>query len=73
MILGFRANINNDTHRVFLTRLKNLGAQFKSAQSKENKEEYSFIFLHENEYSKAVKLASKMSELWPDIPLTQTK
>ncbi len=72
MILGFRANINNDSHRIFLTRLQNSGVNFKGIPSSEsiNEEQntYSFIFDNEIDFRQAQKIKRSMIDQYADIP-----
>ena len=69
MILGFRANINQDSHRIFINRLVDYGVLFKGMPSKENSEEYTFLFDSEGDFIKAQKVKRSMSEKYEDVPL----
>ena len=73
MILGFRANINNDSHRIFITRLINFGVNFKGIPSCESncddRDSYSFIFDSENDFINAKKVKRSMIDQYKDIPL----
>lgn len=69
MILGFRANINEDSHRVFLTRLKNQGINFKGIPSYNEKDHYSFLFDSEQDFRLAQKVKRSMLERYPNIPM----
>lgn len=72
MILGFRANIDKDSHRVFLTRLQNHGVNFKgiptSDSSDEERSTYSFIFDTENDFRQAQTIKRSMTPRYSDIP-----
>lgn len=69
MILGFRASINNDTHRLFITRLVNLGVKFCGIKSQTDGDFYSFIYDSEDDFRLAQKLKRVMVKTHPDIPV----
>jgi hypothetical protein len=69
MIKGFRANINQDSHRIFLSRLINHGVVFKGIQSKGSGEEYSFIFDTDDDFKKAQQIKRVMIEQYEDVPM----
>lgn len=69
MILGFRANINQDSHRIFLTRITNAGAAFRGIPSLESNEVYSFIFDTEEDFRIAQRVKRSMSERYEDVPM----
>lgn len=72
MILGFRANIDKDSHRIFLTRLQNYGVNFKgipTTDSSEDRNVYSFIFDTEIDFRQAQKIKRNMVHRYNDIPV----
>lgn len=69
MILGFRANINEDSHRIFLTRLKDNGVNFKGAPSETDRNYYCFLFDSEQDFRLAQVVKKSMVEKYPNIPM----
>lgn len=69
MILGLRGNINNDTHRIFLTRLVNNGTRVSGIKSLINHEEYSFVFASTEDFNFGRKLADSMRKRYTDVPV----
>lgn len=72
MILGFRANINQDSHRIFINRLVDFGVSFKGILSTNSNEEYSFIFNDVEDFHKALKIKKSMVEKYDDIPMNKS-
>ncbi len=68
MILGFRANINEDSHRIFITRLQSNSVKFYGKKSLDN-ENYSFIFNSVEDFKQAEKIKNAMLERYPNVPM----
>jgi len=73
MILGFIGDINNDTHRVLLTRLANQKINFRSTKSTQSPSQYTILFETESDYKNAQKVAKVMAATFIEkIPLFDT-
>jgi hypothetical protein len=73
MILGFRANINNDSHRIFLIRLVNYGVKFIGIPSQKERDHYSFVFDTDTDFRMAQTVRRSMVALnYNDIPMQGT-
>ena len=68
MVLGFKANINQDSHRIFLTRLVNFRVNFYGIQNKQDRFEYNFVFKSEYDYTQALRVNKVMADQYNDIP-----
>lgn len=68
MILGFRANINNDTDRIFLSRIKNSGILLNASKSKDDRYVYSFLITDERDLAKIREIRSKMVWRYENVP-----
>lgn len=68
MILGFRANINNDTDRILLSRIRNSGIILTATQSYSDKFDYNFLVKDETDLSKIRAIRTKMVWTYQNVP-----